>query len=302
MMGTNINMFGHEGIPYESPSGYGAECYSKMKPDRSLMPGLNAIYELKDVPGLLKQRFELNGLHEIGDYYLALKFGWQPLLTDCINFVLTHINAQKVLKQLLRDEGKPVRRRIDLFDIFSDPDITSGGGDLVPLLVTYFYSAPGTYTNQVRSRDHLWASARFRYWLPPGPRDVLWTAKMKARIFGFKPTPRVVYNAIPWSWLVDWFSHIGYMIDNLDTTLVDRLAADYFYVMRNKEWIASQTVTSHLRRDQTLEPFAVTAVGTHRRGFKCREHGDPFGWATPETSLSGVQLSILGALGLSRLR
>jgi hypothetical protein len=274
-----------------------------MKPDKPSMSGLNAIYELKDVPGMLRQRFHAQNLHEIGDYYLALQFGWKPLLSDICSFVLTHMNAQKRLEQLIRDEGRPVQREINLEDSFYQNSRNSGSGMyLYPLLVGYFYQDSGKFTYTDGTYVKRWAKARFRYWLPEGPRNVAWTNSMKDKIFGFKPTPQVVYRAIPWTWLIDWFSNVGDMISNLETSLVDRLAADYFYVMETIENRSELTASATVFQEGTLNPFSVSATGTAHRGWKTRLPGDPFGWGTSQSSLSGVQLSILGALGLSRLR
>jgi len=282
---------------------YGATAYSKMKPDKPNMNGLVSIFELKDIPGMLKQRFHAKGLHEIGDYYLAEKFGWEALLKDVRAFCETHIYAQRALQQLLRDEGRPVKRRITLNDSTAVNWEDSGTSNfLYPSFVTYFYSRPSTWRNTLSRTDRTWASARFRYWLPGGPRDVEWSDMMKARIFGFKPTPSQVYKAIPWSWLAEWFTNVGDMIDNLETSIVDRLAADYFYVMRTIEDKYSFTANASYWRAETMELVPATASGIRLRGVKTRLHGDPFGYGTPEASLNGTKLSILGSLGLSRLR
>ena len=291
--------------PNSAPTGasFGATAYKKMSPDRPNMSLLNSIYELKDVPGMLQQRFLNHGLSEIGNYYLALKFGWEALAQDVRNFVVTHINAQKTLAQLIRDEGKPVRRRITLQTTAGNLIESSGPGAYDGMgFNTYWYSGHNQFTYRELPTTTTWASAQFRYWLPPGPRDVAWTNWMKARIFGLKPTPSVVYKAIPWSWLVDWFSNVGDVIQNLDTSLVDRLAADYFYVMQRNMTTISRVSSIGLYRAGTQEPFNVTCTSASFVGSKTRVKGDPFGFATAQNSLSGVQLSILGALGLSRLR
>lgn len=285
------------------PSNMGATAYDRMKPDKPSMNGLNAIYELKDVPYMLQQRFHAQNLSEIGDYYLALKFGWEALFKDVVSFVVTHRKAQQTLKQLLRDEGKPVRRKIQLSDSSNETYSASGGGNyLFPSFVSYFYADGGSYRNNSVTRHRQWASAQFRYWLPSGPRDVEWTNAILRKIFGFKATPAVVYRAIPWTWLAEWFTNLGDMIDNLETSLVDRLAADYFYVMDNVENLVESTCNSTYFQKDTLELVKASATGRIALGCKTRLPGDPFGWGTPENSLNGVQLSIMGALGLSRLR
>lgn len=284
-------------------SSFGATAYAKMKPDKPSMQGLNSIYELKDVPGMLRQRFLKDGLAGIGNYYLALKFGWEALLRDVQSLVITQQQAQDRLKQLIRDEGRPIKRRITLSDSISAMSQGEGTGNgFGPSFVTYFYADGGSWREVRKTTEQIWASARFRYWLPPGPRDVRWTTTMMAKIFGLNPTPLVVYNAIPWSWLIDWFTNAGDVVSNLQTSLVDRLAADYFYVMRHTENSSETTFSSKFYRYKTLAIVPVTATVYRKKGCKSRLPGDPFGFGTPANSLSGVQLSILGALGLSRLR
>jgi hypothetical protein len=290
-------------VPFVDGADWGATAYARMKPDRPNFQALNAIYELRELPGMFQQRFLSNGLNAIGDYYLALKFGWEPLLRDIRNFVLTQMNAQKTLQQLLRDEGRPVRRKIILADTSRELGRLDGSGyQNLPTFVTQFYNGVGTSRYVDSQKDKIWAAAQFKYWLPPGPRDVNWTRAMKARIFGLYPSPAVVWNALPWTWLIDWFANVGDVLSNMQTTLADRCAADYFYVMHHAEYHRVFTTTQSYFQDKTFAPITVTCNAELTSGSKSRSHGDPFGFATPEANLSGVQLSILGALGLSRLR
>jgi len=299
------NLSAPNGPAFVDGSAWGAEAYSKMKPDNSIMSGLNAIYELKDVPGMLQQRFLKQGLSGIGDYYLALKFGWEPLLRDIRDFVLTQRKAQERLANLLRNEGRPVRRKLILKNTASDPvvspDIT--GLDISPNFVTYFFDDPGHVRTSTQSTETVWGSARFRVWLPGGPRDIAWKRQMLAALYGFRPTPSVIYKAIPWSWLVDWFGNVGHVIHNMDSDIGARTAADYCYVMREIKTTGTKSATVRMYPYHNIaNPQTITATSTWTTGSKARSKGDPFGWNTNQNSLNGVQLSILGALGLSRLR
>jgi hypothetical protein len=286
-----------------APDSFGATAYSRMKPAQPSFNALNAIYELKDIPMMLEQRFHKNNLKNIGSYYLALKFGWEPLLRDVQNFVKTQLDAQKRLKQLMRDNGKPVRRSIQLRDLDVQNPVGPKNGypSWYPILTTYYYRKQPTGTVQSGVRDRVWANARFRYWLPDGPRDIAWKRRMIASIFGLNPSPSMVYNAIPWSWLVDWFSNVGDVVNNLDGGVADRLAADYFYVMRLREAYSNFSSIIYLY-DVNGQPKDVSGTAYSSSFVKTRVAGDPFGFATPGNTLSGMQLSILGALGLSRLK
>lgn len=281
---------------------FGAESYNRMKPTQPDFNALNAIYELREVPGMLRQRFHKNGLKNIGSYYLALKFGWEPLLNDVRSFVQTHIKSNKRLKQLMRDNGRPVRRNITLRSSGeTDYGETVPAYNIFPSLHTDYIVRMTHRVDMVRN-SRVWASARFRYHLPPGNTESYWTRMMMARIFGFAPSPSVVYNAIPWSWLVDWFSNLGDVIENLDAGVADRLAADYFYVM--EENITSSVVTADYIFRSPFEDreMSATAFSSHSAIQKHRARGDPFGFRTDFESLKPAQMAILGALGLSRLR
>jgi hypothetical protein len=283
-------------------SGLAAAAYNRMKPAQPSFQALNAIYELRELPEMLRARFLSQGLKSIPNYWLALQFGWKPLLNDIRNFIKTHMNAQKRLKQLLRDNGKPVQRRITMVDEIYNQATADGTnyGAFLPLLVTQFYSGVPRYRATNYSRNRVWASARFRYWLPPGPRDISWTRNMMARIYGLNPAPSVVYNAIPWSWLVDWFTSLGDLIENLEPGVADRLAADYFYVMRSQEQVRT-TYNTGTFRHQDGSKVELSAYAESKAFIKDRTVGNPFGFTLPQLPLSGMQLSILGALGLSRL-
>jgi hypothetical protein len=282
------------------PDAWGAEAYAKMKPTKPSFSGLNSLYELRELAQTLEGR--ARNLREISSYWVGLQFGWKPLLSDILGLVNHQRKTEARLKQLLRDNGRPVRRRITLVETNDtvSTDFTSYSA-FNPVLVTQFYRKQPTVRQIRSSTDKVWASARFRYWLPGGPQDIKWKRKMLARIYGLYPSPSVIYNAIPWSWLVDWFSNVGDIVENLEVGVADRLAADYFYVMREKSWFVTNTATGYFTR-RNGEPCQFTGSSTFHANSKYRAKGDPFGFATSQNDLSLMQLSILGALGISKIR
>jgi hypothetical protein len=279
-------------------SAWGADAYNRMKPTKPIFEGGNAIWEFREVPGQLRQRLEKSGLKNIANYWLALKFGWQPLLSDIRSMLSFHQKAEKRLQWLLRHNGKPVRRRVTLVDDTSNPTMTENiFGSSQPGFVNQFYLETPTWRRTEIISDKVWASARFRFWLPECPRNV----DMDARLYGLYLSPQFCWNALPWSWLADWFSNAGSILENLDVGVADRLAADYMYVMRTKLYTLQHTNTLKL---QTLDgsPVPVSVTSLQQSAISTRLAGDPFGFSTSQNSLTNTQLSILGALGLSRLR
>ncbi len=277
--------------------------YNRMKPAQPSFEALNAIYELKDLPHMLKQQLSHNNLKDIGNYYLALQFGWKPLLRDIRNMYNTQRIISQRIKQLLRDNGRPVRRRVS---VRTDSATTYASGQsygaFAPTISTGFYQGyTPTYQDTTVTEERIWASAQFRYWLPEGPKDINWTNQMKARILGSNtPSPKNVWDAIPWTWLTDWFVDIGSMIETMDVGVADRLAADYMYIMRELSVTRTRESTGYFRH-AAGDYFYASATGVSHATVKARVRGTPYGWNVNENLLSATQLSILGALGLSRL-
>jgi len=281
---------------------WGASAYASMKPTKPLMNLGNSLYELKDVPEMLRQRLASSGLKNVGSYYLALKFGWESLFGDLVNLFNMQQKLQQRIQWLLRHNGKPVRRRVTLRDDMSTPVVTEGiaYGSFNPVLVTQYYATQPTWRQRDWSTDKVWASARFRYWLPEGPRDVKWSRRLKAELFGLEPSPSVIWRSYPWSWLSDWFFNTGLVLQNLETGVADRLAADHFYVMRHVENNREYTAQGSFF-DKSGRSFPVSATYYSNAFIKMRKKGDPFGFNTNPNGLSAGKLAILGALGLSKL-
>jgi len=295
---------GFVGGKLADPTSWGATAYRRMRPDLPSFNGLNALYELKDVPEMLRQRFKPI-LQDVGNAFLSWKFGWDALRSDCQNLVKTQMSAQKRLAQLIRDNGRPVRRRIMLEDTVLahpyDNVKTYPVAGMVPVLESQFYGGAEAIHNLFDYR-RTWASAQFRYWLPEGPRDIVWTRRMLANIFGLNLTPDMVYKAIPWSWLVDWFTNAGDVISNMSGGMAGRLAADRYYLMQERgAQYTLQSTQTFFRDDGHDTKFTVTGTNFANWYHKVRMRGDPFGLNTSPNQLSGMQLAILGALGLSRL-
>jgi hypothetical protein len=296
------------------PDAWGAQAYAKLKPTKPVMNLANSIFELKDIPRMLKNIINIKeavksyrsfkaGARTSGSSYLEYKFGWEQLYRDVRRLCDAQRKAQKKLDWLLRNEGKPVpvetKPLLDSDDIVEDFAI-SGYGLLQPVLATQFYKYEPRGRRLTHNTEKVWAKGRFRWWLPPGPRNIDWTKKMMQSLYGTDITPSVVYNAIPWTWLFDWFSHFGDMVENLESGVAERVVADYWYLMRRKEWTITNNVTGWFV-DKNLNEIQVHASSSSSAFVKARVKGDPFGFGTSNNSLDPGQIAILGALGLSRL-
>lgn len=288
----------------------GATLWNQARPGKPIFNTLNAAYELREVPNMLKTRykdlFKQKGLiRGSSNVYLEYMFGWAPLLQDTRDFVISHFALKKALDQLLRDEGRPIRRKAGFPPKFIDHgDYHGDQYDAFEqhLVTQAYHSVPHLRVNW-SEEESVWLSARFRYSLPPGPKDWLWTARIIAKLYGLNPNPHVIYKAIPWSWLVDWFSNVGDVIANASGGVEDKLSADYAYVMCRKAYWRRSWASGEFYTANDLDSWRTIKARTEKyTSHKVRVPATPFGFAIKHNELSLTQNSILWALGLSKAK
>jgi hypothetical protein len=315
---------------------YGAEAWNAMRPDQPDFSLAVSLYELRETPRLLQQSLSVlirrMRQHDViwrwgkpkvirlrkprqtkaswaGSWYLAINFGWLPLYRDIRNYSEAFDKKHKRLDQLIRDEGKPVKRYRSLGSETSDPLVklnlysTPSNPDIRPTHVTQCYKSGRESRTErtVQTTVTTWAEGVFRYHLPKGPRTEGWKKQMYQRIMGGRLTPTAVYNIMPWSWLVDYFADLGEFVEAVSPGVADNLYADYAYVMRQvKETysVVSNQATISSKSGNFKRPKAFKVVTNN---VKIRVKATPFGFGLNEDNLSLKQHAILGALGLSRL-
>jgi hypothetical protein len=281
--------------------------YNDAAPDKPLMGLANALYELKDVPGMLQDRFLDKGFNGMSNLSLAYQFGWKPLLQDVRNLYETQCRLKKALEQLEKDNGKPVRRRIENKINKSTSLVSESFGgypNLYPGFVTQCYGPTEHTRNKIEyvEENVEWYSAQYRYWLPDkGTMPTWqWRAWMIGRLYGLKVTPAVVYNAIPWSWLLDWFTTTGDAVANLDHGVADRLINDYAFVMGTQRNYHQYTNAGAFNTGTNGKYTVVTAVSKFGHVYKRRLHASPFGFNIKDDDLNAGQIAILGNLANSK--
>jgi hypothetical protein len=254
-------------------------------------------------------------MRALGSEYLNAQFGWVPLVNDIRKMYHTWQTLDRQLAQIHRDNGRAIRRRRTLENNHTTSVTTdvSGSGPLFlfPSIPMNGNFGLGKYRYTVTSETHLdtWFVGRFHYFIPDVGSSQ-WKRRTVRALFGANLTPDLVYNLVPWSWLVDWFSNVGDVVSNASRNAVDNLVADYAYVMTHSKtvqqytlafsgcpgFVASDFKTFH----NQIPPFSVTF--TDHREYKSRVAATPYGFGISFDGLSAYQTSILAALGLSRSR
>jgi hypothetical protein len=272
--------------------GFGASAWNKFKPAKPVFSAAVAIAELREFPRLLHAKVE--GLKSISDFHLAVQFGWKPLLSDITRMLNVYEKASSRLAFLQANLGKPVRRKGTVFyDAESGHlehpgeiqmwNIGQGGYNDLP-----YNEAAWMSTERWKMTRRIWYSAEYVFYdsdisMPETRSHSL------AALLGVIPTPADVWAILPWSWLIDWFSNAGDLLENLTDQIVDRQVTKYAYIMGETTRQYEQTTTEGNAHPSRSRNYVT----------KVRKKVDPYG-ASVGGDLTLLQLSILAALGISR--
>lgn len=237
------------------------------------------LFELKDLPDMIRQ----TGIQFLGRRKpshvrnnLNNDFGWAPLIGDLsklLKFQEMVDNRISILRDL--HEGKTHTRTVTVFSdsytVKQDKRLYSG----------FLEALHGTVTTRVSVKK--WASIK---WVPtvqpPGLQRNIHREAVQL-VLGLRLRPRALWDAMPWSWLVDWYSNVGDFLQATDNTYAT---------------FASACVMERYSADTTIIPTHGSLVkgatqGTIRRTTKSRKANIPISLTAESPLLGAKQLSIL---------
>lgn len=275
----------------------GASGIARAKPGGPVMGLGQAVGEARQLPSIPSLKKAVKSLQGLGSQYLNVEFGWKPLLNDLRDLLDFQAKIDKAFNQLRRDNGKVVRRRmtVDKTESSSFSSFTTNG--TYPTLHNLLYSQSANIHKRqtyIKSGARYWFEGAFRYWIP-NLESPTKAAYIKAHLAGGIPTPELVWELMPWSWLIDWFSNAGDVISNMSLNAAENLVVLYGYAMGNSWTEESYSAQTVLRQGQSI----YTTLHL-RKEVKARIRASPFGFGLDLPDLSARQLAILAALGLSR--
>lgn len=311
--------------------GHGVQGWHRFKPTARHGSLAQGILELKDVPHMLKQASELKNVFEFaknmmrqrpasfaggldnldhysryiakqgGSHYLNYQFGLRPLLNDVRQTVRNAFDVQKRLNQLARDNGKWVRRSGTVDQDVATQSTVNTGSFSSPSMPAPLYQGQEIQYRTQTQRARYWFSGKFKYWIKPVAEGDLVGKFFQAEhvnriLYGTDLSVSLLYELMPWSWLVDWFSSAGDSIANFSEDSADNLVADYAFVMGN-----IMTSDMYVVQGKTVNGQVYEATQEYLTEVKQRTEATPYGFYAIPPLLSGKQISILAALGFSHL-
>lgn len=177
----------------------------------------NFLYELKDIKGMIPSIDRLNLRKSVSNNFLGFEFGTMPFISDIQTIVGLSDAVDKRLKHLIEVNRKTTDVRFDRSESLSDPfsffisnddpsknNYSNGMSTTLQGLVfrrlscNYIFHIGGKLTQDLKDLED--SNAKLKGLIAAG---------------GFNHPGRVIWNAIPYSFVVDWFFSLGKLIDTL---------------------------------------------------------------------------------------
>jgi hypothetical protein len=203
------------------------------------------IVELRDLPRTLKEgvggmislydtayklavkrypKVNLKGFHKrVANHFLAKEFGWDQTISDVLGLLASPARIAKRVNYLMARNGKDTSYRT--YRNYVEPIVSppSFSYNPFPNESTIFSSTSGTRTVELRGMVN--CNVRL-------PEIGSWQLKrdLTRRAWGVDPTPADLYNLVPWTWLVDWYTGLGDYVDAFDNINNDQSIINYGFV------------------------------------------------------------------------
>ena len=251
----------------------------------------------------------------LGDEYLNYKFGWAPFVSDLRKMYNLWHTIDKHLAKLVRENGKSLRRTATLVDQTTITPTYSESinrpGQYVDGFPSFVSCNTGSTVFQIvsESRLRVWYVGKYTYNVPDIGSSQ-WTRNAKLALFGALPTPELIWNVTPWSWLTDWFVNVGDVLSNFSDNAVgspSSLSSSGYIMMNQKtttkyeaysEW--SGVNVSGWLATRCL-PGAHTFWTKQELEIKSRAAaGSQYQLAASMDAFNSDHWNILAALGLSK--
>lgn len=296
---SNINHLATSGDPSEADSLNTA--LARTNPGRATVSIPVFVGELRDLPKMLRQAGSILGdIHrpnspfsrpppqgeDPGGWYLGYQFGWAPLIRDLRRM----LQFERLVKQKLDElerlySGNGLKRRINL----SSRTETSQGDFTVESLV-----ATVRAHRTIKTTKRRWATVRWKPVSVPSFKTDEGMRRLAQRLaFGMNGANAAdIWDLVPWTWLIDWFSGFGDYISSNSGSL--HIRPEGQCVMTHYS-----TTISYSRKSDNL-PWLRGGDATLTATSKYRYVGGvTTGYTMP--FLSGGQWSILSALAINRM-
>ena len=172
------------------------------------------IYELKDIPEIFEyyakigaKEFKDRPIKEVAGLYLQHEYGVKAFFRDLLKMLDFQKATEQRFRSLqnLRDRSYGLTRRSTVWEDYADGQANYFASYLTPL-----YQESNLVIAWRETRRRKWVSTR---WAPSEDFKHLSDDDLKTLtfriVYGLNLSFATLWEAMPWSWLIDWFTNVG---------------------------------------------------------------------------------------------
>lgn len=257
------------------------------------------LFELADIPKTLRfltelgfKKFRRQPVKTVAEGYLNYEFGVAPFLRDIFSMMDFTNSVEKRLRELrnLQSNKKGLGRGKTAWE--TDEVFAPWTTVATPL-----YQENNVLSAVWHTRYRKWCTTR---WVPTTDITTLSDEDLRARanriVFGTDFSFATLWEAMPWSWLIDWFTNVGDIVANSRNTIP---------VTHERSCIMKSIIT-RLESVKIVSGSGLSTATVKASKIPTRVDLNRTPWSgslTPEFTLpflNGKQLAILGAIGVTR--
>jgi len=244
----------------------------------------------------------------IADAFLTFQFGWASMYQAVTSIIGKPQKIAKDINTLINQNGK-------MMTFHSSIGLPSEEWTSFPTIIPYppvgFLPDPNSPLAQSGKRTsvRLRGIVNFEVQMPPIDVPTLRKRMFDERI-GLSPRPSDLYQLIPWTWLIDWFSGLGEYLKVLEEVHSDPKLINYGLLVyestlesaATRGWFYGTSNTIYQDTAPSLKTEDVrilaTTTGSFSATYKLRVDAASMADVklTAGRGLSTMQQSILGAL------
>ncbi len=273
-------------------------CLARSNPSRPGFSLPNFLFELKDLPGMVREIGRLKHLGRLrqtltpgskasASFFLSYQMGWAPLIRDLQKLLEFQALVDKKMRDLERLYNNGGLHRKVKSDEWTQTVTQSNASIAIESGIDSGLLARSDTTTTAKR----WATVRWYPASQPSTRHSNQELQRLARelAFGTRIGTKTVWDAIPWTWLIDWFTNCGDFVQAHDNRipLSHSTPCVMTEITTKRSWTRTDSIqcnggngtVERVSKSRTLSNGSLTA-------------SVPF--------LDGRQVSILGALAIQR--
>nr|APG77026.1 hypothetical protein [Beihai levi-like virus 11] len=275
---------------------YATETLKRTNPSRASVDLGVTIAEMKEIPSLIKdgyalakdklpskwQKASVAGLRKVAKANLIVQFGIMPMIGDAQKLFIFRDLVDQRVRELKRLQERGLRRTVTLWE---GENISTRPSELVQSQGVSL-RCDLTKTTKMTVRGHVrWRTSSS---FPESESELV--SRAKSAVLGETVDVSTLYELMPWSWFIDWFSSLGDYI-SANRNLVGAIPDTPRIMKHTQSIITSKNHTTSNNGQVTLTPFDNTVDSKTRRLVSA-------GLSAHLPFLDGRQASILGSLAV----